>query len=135
MTKANAIKGFVREITGLNFSVKKLDHWETDCYDTIYYAFDETEETAIAFRANFVKRCTIADNFLDATLSILHEVGHICTTNETDGIYPDEETCTNEEYFNTHDEWIATEWAIDWLNNKDNQNLAKVFEKNWLTSR
>ena len=41
---------------------------------------------------------------------------------------------TYEEYFAMHDEMIATNWAIDWLNNKDNEKLAKDFDKEWLTA-
>ena len=134
MTKASVIRRFVLSITGLPFSIRKADHWETNGYDTILYCLT-TDDSDIAFRADFIRRCPLADTYMDVTLSILHELGHCFTAENADGIYPDENTCTDQEYFAVHDEMIATDWAINWLHNKDNQTLAKQFEQNWLTSR
>ena len=134
MKKATVIRKFCQEVFGLSFSIHKDKEWQTNCYDTIYYSTITDGEGDIAFRANFISRCPIAEKYSDALISLLHEMGHIATSEEMDWKSTVAECETYEEYFALHDEMIATNWAIDWLNNKDNENLAKIFEKEWLTA-
>lgn len=134
MTKSAVIKQFCREIFGLSFYILRGKEWETNSYDTIYYTTITDDESDIAFRANFISRCPIAANYSDALISLLHEMGHIAMSEESDGLSAFAACDTYEEYFALHDEMIATNWAIDWLNNKANEKLAKDFEKKWLTA-
>ena len=93
------------------------------------------------FRADFVNRCPIAQGFSDVTLSLLHEVGHTMTKafvpsmkDEIDRYNEavektDDMKEVNRLYFALTDEHMATDWAIDWLQNSDNRKMAKAFEK------
>lgn len=93
------------------------------------------------FRADFVSRCPIAQGFSDVTLSLLHEVGHTMTKafvppmkDEIDRYNEavektDDMKEVNKLYFALTDERMATDWAIDWLQNSDNRKMAKAFEK------
>ena len=131
MRKATVIKHFCRDVLGITIYVNKYREWQTDCSDIIYYSTTVDSDGDIAFRANFISRCPIAVNYSDALISLLHEMGHIVTGTEMTGDYATE--CeTYEEHFALHDEMIATNWAIDWLNDKANENLAKEFDNNWL---
>ena len=95
------------------------------------------------FRKDFVNRCPLARGFSDITISILHEIGHSQTI---DLIPPDydraferlqtiifakSETELHQMYFALVDETLATNWAIEWLNNAENRKLAKAFEKSF----
>lgn len=132
MRKSTVIKQFCKAVFGLPFSVYKYHEWATNSYDTIYFTLD-CDEGDVAFRENFISRCPIAEKYSDALLSVLHEMGHIATSEEMDWAGRDD--CESyEEYFAQHDEMLATNWAIDWLNNKANEKLAKVFEEKWLTA-
>ena len=134
MKRATVIKHFCREVFGLTITIHKGKEWETNCYDTIYYSTITDGEGDIAFRANFISRCPIAANYSDALISLLHEMGHIAMSEESDGLSAFAAWDTYDEYFALHDEMIATNWAIDWLNNKANEKLAKDFDENWLTA-
>lgn len=125
MKKNQIIKLFIQEITNHNWKVKKSFQWCINLKDTLYYAEDEGTESAQAFRADFLARCPIAANYLDITLSILHEIGHYMTRDKMNFIYPD--TYTYKEYFAAHDEVIATDWAINYIIN--NEERVKNFEK------
>lgn len=86
------------------------------------------------FRNDFVNRCPRARGFSSATLSILHECGHWATKEIFDvhDYYAQLYHCTSQEdYMKISYEYMATEWAIDWLENKDNRKLAKRFEKDF----
>ena len=132
MKKEQIIKSFIQEITNHKWIVKKSFQWCINLKDTLYYTNDEGTESAIAFRNDFIAKYPAAKNYLDITLSILHEIGHYMTQDNMDYIYP--ETYTYDEYFAVHDELIATKWAIDWMHNNDNKKLIKTFEEKWLTA-
>jgi hypothetical protein len=92
------------------------------------------------FRADFISRCPIAQGFSDVTLSLLHEVGHTMTKalvppmkDEIDRYNEavektDDMKEVNKLYFALTDERMATDWAIEWLQNSDNRKMAKEFE-------
>lgn len=94
----------------------------------------------LQFTSNFISRCPSARGFAGITLSLLHELGHFETHFiEFEGYnrlielallreqYPKE--IINFAYFELPDEQAATDWAIKWLNNKENRKKAKSFEK------
>lgn len=125
MKKEQIIKSFIQEITNHKWIVKKSFQWCINLKDTLYYTHDEGTKSAIAFKNNFITRYPDAANYLDITLSILHEIGHYMTRDEMNYIYPD--TYTYDEYFAVHDEMIATNWAINYIIN--NEERVKNFEK------
>lgn len=94
----------------------------------------KTDKNDRLFRNNFVDRCPRAKGFSNATLSILHECGHWATKEVFDihDYHMQLYRCrSQEDYMNITYEYMATDWAIDWLENKDNRKLAKRFEKDF----
>lgn len=99
------------------------------------------------FNRNFYTRCPIARGFADITLTLLHELGH----NETFDLLPDSydrlravikialkhkknlDKCIDL-YFNLPDEYLATQWAIDWLQDPEHQKIAKRFERKFFAA-
>lgn len=96
------------------------------------------------FRRNITMRDASLRGFSDVTLSLLHELGHF----ETEGDVPfgydrfkaqkdyrkwcgDDLRLLNLMYFSLPDEWLATQWAIDWLSDEDNRKRAKQFERDF----
>ena len=86
------------------------------------------------FRKFFLTLCPLAWEFSDITISILHEIGH--HFHRIEYITCDEDEYNNAfgyDHFKLPCEMIATEWAIKWLQNKDNRAIAKQFNKTFLT--
>jgi hypothetical protein len=94
------------------------------------------------FRDNFTERCPIGKGFANVTLALLHELGHFETYNDIPQNFDREETIKdlrknypihehNYVYFSMPDEALATEWAINWLEDADNRKIAKAFEKKY----
>ena len=95
------------------------------------------------FAVNFYSRCPMGRGFAGITLSLLHELGHICTNDSLDNWtwkdrqeYIVTEVCEkktrrekNFSYFEMPDETAATDWAIEWLKDPENRKKAKAFEK------
>lgn len=94
------------------------------------------------FRRNVVMRAPAMNGFADITLALLHELGHFETEEELPFGYDRfkaEEMCKewcgddyeklNLMYFTLPDEWLATQWAIEWLSDDDNRKIAKQFER------
>ena len=96
------------------------------------------------FRRNIVMRDESMKGFSNVTLSLLHELGHF----ETEDSVPDGydrfkakkqymKWCGNDivrinmMYFSLPDEWLATQWAIDWLSDEENRKRAKQFERDF----
>ena len=129
MTYATLIKQFCKKTLGLDMYVREDREWATDCYNTIYYCKYFYRDGDIAFFDNFVKRCPIAAKYSDFLLSLLHEMGHIVTSEQMDRAKDD--TYTYEEYFAMHDEMIATNWAIQFLEDKHNIKILKWFEEQY----
>lgn len=128
----------------------------------IEYDFDFLFDTVKPFEYDFRNRCNMAKGFADVTIVLLHELGHIMTDseiifdrNETennldeiiDNAFENIEELnitenkknkiyrliTNYYYQRMPDEWAATEWAIQWLNDKQNRKIAKEFEKKFFS--
>lgn len=92
------------------------------------------------FRKDFVERCSIGKGFSDVTISLLHEIGHTMTKSYLPDDYDRKSECAHIDeiqdsekrccaYFKMLDEVLATDWAIEWLNNAENRKFAKKFEK------
>lgn len=101
---------------------------------------DETEEFGFLRHLKEVHNCDFAYDYSITLWSILHEIGHYETENEIEEDTDDEELrfwlsmtdkkvaenpTIQDRYFNLPSEWVATEWAIDWI--KDNLETAKKF--------
>lgn len=95
------------------------------------------------FRQHFVNLCPAGKGFANITIILLHEIGHFVSQQEFEGYNRhteilklrnkyDEQTI-NWEYFKLLDEASATNWAIEWLQNKENRVLAKAFEKKFFS--
>lgn len=125
MKRSKAMRKLARKITGENIKINKGKYWETNWENKIWWADDEDTEGAKAFKDFFIKHCPMAKDFNNITISLLHEIGHIMTIDESYG--EQIKTKDNEKYFTSHDEWIATEWAINFLIN--NTKLLRKFEK------
>jgi len=80
--------------------------------------------------------------FSHVTLSLLHELGHLETFDDVPEGYDrldallaikaaskDDDKIANLMYYSLPDEWLATQWAIDWLSEEENRKRAKQFEK------
>lgn len=61
-----------------------------------------------------------------ATWSFLHEVGHHFTIGNFDDEDLVEGTFSDEPYFDKEVEWVATEWAIEWV--KTHPMLARIVD-------
>ena len=95
------------------------------------------------FAVNFYSRCPMGRGFASVTLSLLHELGHIYTSNSLDNwTWEDRQKYIvteirkkktrreqNFSYFEMPDETAATDWAIEWLKDSENRKKAKAFEK------
>ena len=133
MTQVQLIRKFATGITGKKIVIYRIhnNNWELNMQNSIprlgipvnLKANDEIDK---AFRRNFVRRCPLARGFSNATISILHELGHYFTWYDFLEIEEEDEfTC----HFDLPSEVAATDWAIEWLQNPENRKVAKAFEK------
>lgn len=84
------------------------------------------------FRKDFVARYNPGRGFSNTTLVILHEIGHYKTRKEIDWANDAilrRRVHGQKEYMMLESERRATDWAIQWLYNKEHRRLAKQFEK------
>lgn len=99
------------------------------CYPTtgeIEWSLLIVDSGGIAFFKNFCSRYPEVVDFNIFTLSLLHEIGHLETVLDMDfeSTRKRASGLTNEQYFELHDEKIATDWAGNWIHN--NYSLAKA---------
>ncbi len=107
-----------------------------------YKQFTENKIGTTEFNRNIYLRSKTVQGFSNLTLSLLHELGHNETVNEIPDDYDREKAerkirkycgddirTLNMMYFSLPDEWLATQWAIDWLSDENNRKKAKQFEK------
>lgn len=95
------------------------------------------------FRQHFINICPMGKGFADITIILLHEIGHFASEQDFDNYdraislkeldkkYSRE--IINFAYFQLPDEASATNWAIEWLQSKENRAIAKAFEKKFFT--
>lgn len=136
MTQLQAIRWFGAEVTGEPITVRR-NRTEWGCcisepHPTFYLPKDLTQndEQDKLFRKDFVARCPLARGFSNPTLSMLHEIGHFYTSEAW--LEQDQELYANacgNEHFQMYCEIVATNWAIEWLQDADNRKLAKAFER------
>lgn len=141
MTKLQAIRKFAEEVIGEHVTILNHDdnNWSmvtNSMRPRMYIPADRgvtKDEGDKLFRANIVEHCSMARGFSDATLSILHECGHWANREVHDGIAYEKmmKEATEEEYFRTPFEMLATMWTICWLQSKENRRLAKRFEREY----
>ena len=104
------------------------------CYPTcgeVEWSLLIVDEGGFAFYENFCSRYKEVEDFNIFTLSLLHEIGHLETLKEMDFDSTRRRTqgLTNEEYFQLHDEMIATDWAGTWIRN--NLGYAKIIDEHF----
>ena len=86
--------------------------------------------------ANMGKRANYTKGFAQITKILLHEYAHTVTYDQIMELYGEEEIArlyaeaeTQEEYLHVPTEWVATQWAINWLKDPEHRKIARDFEK------
>lgn len=128
LNKINAeINSFVKQINK-EYEARLGDTFEVDMLtNIIFYPIFDDEEAVFAFTQNFTAQFPCAAAYGTFLLSLLHEIGHLETENESiDDIEEREKVITFEDYFSLWNEKIATEWAGNWLEN--HSDIANKFE-------
>lgn len=136
MTRLQVVRQFASDVAGEHVTIRR-NRTEWGCcvneiHPTLRVPKDlmENDEQDKLFRKDFISRCPLARGFANVTLSVLHEMGHFF--NPEAWLEQDMELYENsygEEHFQMYCEIIATNWAIEWLQNADNRKLAKAFER------
>jgi len=96
------------------------------------YEPDEGDE---AFRIDFTHRYAPANELMDITITILHEIGHYFTRfdYDADEDYHLRRAAANmSEYLRIPCERLATDWAIAWLHDLEHWAIAKQFEADFM---
>lgn len=97
---------------------------------------DARDESDRLFRKDFVARCPLARGFADVTLSILHEIGHHFHREEYIFCdYDEYENAYGADHFKLPCEMVATDWAIEWLQDPEHRKQAKAFEREYFRKR
>lgn len=135
MTKLQAVRKFADLVAGEHVICTRSDDWAMSLNDPkprllVPTDLMKNDEGDKLFRVDFIARCPMARGFANVTISILHEVGHHFHREEY--IF-----CDAEEYDNAHGtdhfklpcEVVATDWAIEWLQDPEHRRLAKQFER------
>ena len=116
-------------------------------YIEIIYSFKQLarhDDGEIEFGRNIRSRAPFTAGFSTLTLSLLHELGHNETLDDIPDYYDREKALKqthkhckgnlrmlNMMYFSLPDEYLATQWAVDWLSDEDNRKKAKQFERDF----
>lgn len=136
MTKVSAIRQFATLVAGEKVIIcRDSTEWESPMWDQHFRLglpknltiIDEQDKL---FRRDFVRRCPLAQGFSHVTLSVLHELGHQFHREEY--IYfpaKEYEEAKGEDHFQLFPEVVATNWAIEWLQDPEHRKLAKAFER------
>ena len=109
---------------------------------TLYFnlncLFDNDPEGVGFISGNMNRRNKTISGFSRITKILLHELGHVATIHKVCDTYKDFREMQAEKEWNCHsnadyllcpDEWAATEWALNWINSKENRSIARRFEK------
>lgn len=138
MTKLQAIRKFADIVAEEHVIIcRERDVWSMCMADNkprliLPVDIDAIDNDDRIFRNDFIRRCPLARGFAHVTLSILHEIGH--HFNREIYIFSDiveNEDETTEEHIKLPYEIVATDWAINWLQNPTNRKIAKQFEKEY----
>lgn len=111
----------------------------------IYYNLDTlNDEGAKLFRSYWIEKDPIVAEFANITLTLLHELGHLETTDEVRKTFSykmrqlawecidlqyESRKDKEYQYFGMPDEAAATQWGINWLKDPENYQIAKEFER------
>ena len=87
--------------------------------------------------ANMGKRAPYMKGFSQVVRVLLHEFGHHMTYTTIIALYGEDEITrlyqeakgSNEKYLHVPTEWVATQWAINWLADAENRKIAREFER------
>lgn len=143
MTQIQAIRQFASYVANTKAVIARTrEEWSITLdypypYLTLPKDLMENSESDKAFRKDFVARCPMGRGFANVTLSVLHEIGHFFNKEAFDAQDMDEykNVTEYEEYFALPCEKVATDWAINWLQNKEHRKVAKAFEKSFFIGR
>lgn len=136
MGKISAIRNFATYAAGEYVTIiRKRDDWGMSVSTPhprlmLPADTDAKDEDDKLFRKDFVRRCPLARGFADVTLSILHEIGHHFHREEF--IFCDMKeynAAEGEAHFRLPCEMVATDWAIEWLQDPEHRKQAKRFER------
>ena len=136
MNKVALIRNFASDVAHTHVTIaRERDEWGMSLEDVKHPRMilpkdlSANDEGDKAFRKDFISRCPLAKGFSNVTLSILHEVGHYfypCEYLTTDPQLYD--AATGDDHFKLPCEIVATNWAIEWLQNPMHRQMAKAFE-------
>lgn len=140
MTKIEIIQWFAEQAIGAPVIIEQRDEWGMNiAYSKPHLRVPtnldyELDELDIMFRENFISRCPLAADFADVTLTILHEVGHHFHREEYIFMNLKKyEAAKGLDHFNLECEVVATNWAIDWLQDPEHRKIAKQFEHDYFS--
>ena len=135
MGKITAIRNFASLVAGEYVTICRVrDDWAMNMSTphprlVLPANPDKRDEGDRLFRKDFVARCPMARGFADVTLSILHEIGH--HFNREAYIFSTVDEDDYESHFDIPYEIVATDWAIEWLQDPEHRKQAKAFEKEY----
>ena len=114
----------------------------------IEYNLDQIWDDGMTLFRNFwISKVPTLEDFANITLTLLHELGHLETSDEVRKTFSfqdraltweainllcDNDKEKNYQYFAMFDEAKATQWGIDWLADERNKKVTKEFEKKFL---
>lgn len=139
MNRIQLIREFASNIAGVRVVIpSQRDDWGMSLsaihlgipYLILPRNLNQNDEGDKMFRKDFVRRCPLAQGFSNVTLSILHELGHWFHPQEYLDSDPEEySNAIGWQHFALPCEIIATDWAIEWLQDPNNRKVAKKFER------
>jgi hypothetical protein len=137
MTQLQAIRKFADIVAGTHVTIaRNRDDWGMGLSDLKHPRLilpADTNKNDISdrqFRFDFVSRCPLARGFANVTIFILHEIGHYYHPIEYFITDPEEyNNALDFDHFNLPCERVATDWAIQWLQDANNRKIAKAFER------
>ena len=142
MNRVTLIRNFASLACGEHVIIpRERDVWSMQMWDShprlvLPVDLDARDESDKLFRADFVARCPMARGFADVTLSILHEIGHHFHREEYIFCdYDEYENAYGTDHFKLHCEMVATDWAIEWLQDPEHRRQAKAFERAYSKAR
>lgn len=133
MNRVKLIRDFASLVAGERVIIpRKRDCWSMGMADSkprliLPPDLNQNDEEDKAFRKDFIKRCPMARGFANVTLSILHEIGH--HFNREIYIFSNINEDLYESHFALPYEIVATDWAIEWLQDPEHRKQAKAFER------
>lgn len=139
LNRIQLIRNFASEIAGTRVVISsRRDDWGMGLGDIhkgiprliLPRNLNQNDEGDKMFRNDFIKRCPLARGFANVTISILHELGHWFNPEAYFNSDPEEYAqATGWWHFTLPCEIVATDWAIEWLQDPKHRKMAKAFEK------